>query len=604
MSDNWSHEICDDIDDEPVERTLPPLSFGNQAAWDGLLVLMVALFHANGVYGVFVFDDFGAIVNNASIQDPWNWLQILFGATQATVVDRPVLNISLAINRAWGGTDPFGYHVVNILIHAINAVLVARLARVLFTAEGAPHWLRDRAVMWGAFAGGLWSLHPLTTAAVVYVVQRAEMLMALFFLMALLSLERSTRSPRSALWRAGSIAAFLLCLATKEVAVAFPPLALAFDRWFLARDWRAVCKRRGGYHMGTFCLAFLYAVRTLFFSSGRDRTAGLETPVTAGEYLTTQFVVVTDYLWLVLCPVGQAFDWGLVTITDPWRYGPRLAILLGLAGLTVRGTLRRQRWAFAGWWFFFVLGPTSSVIPLATQVAAEHRMYLALAAPVLLAVVGLKLLAARWSSRGVIAVACVVLVVLGALTIRRNALFASPLALWVDCATHRPENPRAYNNVVGLLRNEKRYEEALVWANRALEIPSVKATTSRRLNSSRAYPSWLTDRGWLYWQLGRTEQALADFDAALTADPRLSIARLNRILLLMELNRFEDAIVDCDALIAERQRLPEALGLRGEASLRLGRLAEAEAAAQALESLTGALPEDFRRKLEAARAQR
>lgn len=604
MSDNWSREIHDDIDDEPVERPHPPVSFWSRAVSDVLLVLLVAAIHANGVYGSFVFDDFGAIVDNASIRDPYDWFQILFGATHATVVDRPVLNASLAINRAWGGTDPFGFHVVNILIHAINAVLVARVTRVLFTAEGVPEWLRDRAELWGALAGALWGLHPLTTAAVVYVVQRAEMLMALFFLASLLLLERSTRSPHSTLWRGGSIAAFVLCLATKEVAVAFPPLALAFDRWFLARDWRAVWKRRGVYHAVTFGLAFLYGVRTLLFSSGRDRTAGLETPVSPVDYLTTQFVVVTEYLWLVLFPVGQAFDWGLVPITDPRRYGPRLAILLALAGLTVWGTLRRRRWAFAGWWLFVVLGPTSSVIPLATQVSAEHRMYLALGAPVVLGVVGLKWMAARRSPRGAIGVACLALVLLGGLTIQRNRLYASPLALWIDCANHRPENPRAINNVVIHLRNDKRYEEALVWANRALEIPSVKATTSGRLNSSRAYPTWLNDRGWLYWQLGRTELAIADFDAALAADPKLIHARLNRIILRLEQNRPEDALVDCDTLIAARLVLPEALELRGEACLRLGRLADAEAVARTLESLKRPLSEDFRRKLEAARAPR
>jgi protein O-mannosyl-transferase len=604
MSNKWSHEIRDDIDDEPVERPQPPLSPWRQAAWDAMLVLLVGVIHANGVYGAFVFDDLGAIVNNASIRDPYDWLQILFGATFTTVVDRPVLNASLAINYAWGGTDPFGYHVVNILIHAINAVLVARLARVLFTAEGSPDWLRDRAEPWGAFAGALWGLHPLTTAAVVYVVQRAEMLMALFFLTALLLLERSTRSSRSALWRGASIAAFVMCLATKEVAVAFPPLALAFDRWFLARDWRAVWKRRGGYHMGTFCLAFLYAVRTLFFSNGREGTAGIDAPMPAGEYLTTQFVAVTDYLWLTVCPVGQAADWGLETITDPLHWGPRLAILLALARYTAWGTWRRQRWAFAGWWFFFVLGPTSSVIPVATQVAAEHRMYLALVAPVVLAVVGLRLAAARWSARLVIGGACVALTILGVLTIQRNALYASPLALWIDCANHRPENPRAITCVVVELRNNRRYEEALVWTEKALAIPSVKATTSRRLSSSLAYPVWLNERGWLYWQLGRTELALADFGAALAADPKYTHPLYNRAQLLLELNRPADAIVDCDALILLRYRLRQVLGLRGEASLRLGRLADAEAAARALASLKLPLPEEFRRKLEEARASR
>jgi hypothetical protein len=592
----------DDPDDTPVERPFAPSTTWTDFARDAFLAIFVAAIHANGVWGVFVFDDRGAIVDNASIRDLSDWVSIFFGATQATVVDRPLLNLSLAINRAWGGADPFGYHVVNILIHAINAVLVARLARFLFSAEASPDWLRSGAGVWGTLTGALWGVHPLGTGAVVYVVQRAESIMALFFLTALLLLGRSTRSPRPSNWRRAALVAFVMSLATKEVAVAFAPLAVAFDRFFLAKDWRGLWRRRGRLHVATFVIVFLYAVRTLFFSGGRAGTAGLGTGVPVGEYFVSQFVFVTDYLRLALVPVGQAFDWGMVTITDPRRWGPRLAILLALAAATVWGTLRGQRWAFAGWWFFGLLGPTSSIIPLATQVAAEHRMYLPLAGVVCLVVVGLRFLVARRWPGVAIGLACCAIVLLGGLTVRRNSLYAAPLELWMDAAHNRPENPRAISNVVLHLRQANRQEEALVWVNKALEIPSVKATAATGLNRSTAYTTWLNDRGVIQWNLGRVDQALADFDAVVAANPDLPEARLNRAELLLELSRPEAALADCDALISRRQHLSKAFELGGRACLKLNRLEGAEKAAQAIEGLGKPLPADFARELREARA--
>ncbi len=121
-------------------------------------------------------------------------------------------------------------------------------------------------------------------------------------------------------------------------------------------------------------------------------------------------------------------------------------------------------------------------------------MYLPLVGVVGLVVVGLRYLVARRWPGVAIGLVCLAIVLLGGLTVRRNALYAAPLELWLDAAHNRPENPRAISNVVLHLRQANRQEEALTWVNKALEIPSVRATAATGLNRSTAYTTWLNDR--------------------------------------------------------------------------------------------------------------
>ena len=213
------------------------------------LVAFVVLAHGNGVTGTFQFDDVGAIVDNPTIRDLSDLRTVLLAPTFATVVNRPLLNLSLALNYLVSGVEPWSYRVVNILIHAVNALMVAFLVRVVLSSSEMPPLLKREAEMWSTLGAALWAAHPLTTAAVAYVIQRAEALMSLFFLAGLCALSRGafagaeakTRETelnrgwiRAAGWMVLSFGCFLSGLATKEVAVMFAPIALLFDRWFLA----------------------------------------------------------------------------------------------------------------------------------------------------------------------------------------------------------------------------------------------------------------------------------------------------------------------------------------------------------------------------------
>jgi protein O-mannosyl-transferase len=594
---------------------------------DLALVLLVLCVHGNGVNGKLIFDDVGSIVDNPSIRDLADLPTVLLGGTFTTVVNRPVLNFSLAVNYAFGQTSPWGYHVFNIGLHALNALLVARLAQVMLAATARGPVER---VAWPALAASLWAVHPLTTAAVVYVVQRAEALMSLFYLAGLLALVGSVRAgqqvqaeldadpdsdpdrSREVRWWSLVVVCFCLGLATKEVAITFPVVAMVFDRTYLAASWSELFWRRGrGYATLLFSSA-VYAAFVLFFSNGRDGTAGLSVRVSPLDYLMTQIVVVSDYLWYSFWPVCVPFDWGLVLITNPAEWGPRLALLLPLLLLALGGAAGGARWAFPGAWLFLILAPTSTFVPIATQVGAPQRMYLPLVG-LMIGVCGLASVARfpRWANSArsagtlwwsTVVVAGLLVVALGVLTAQRNALFVSSIAVWKENARCRPLNPRSYHNVMGLLREEGHLEEALEWATRALEIPSVRATDRVFINVSVAYPAWLSERGVLYYRLNKLDLALRDFDAAIERNPNYDLARINRADLLLDLGRPEEAIAECDRIIARRFRLETAISLRGLGCLQAGRLDDAEHCLRLLDQFDMRPTPRFRKELDQARA--
>jgi protein O-mannosyl-transferase len=566
------------------------------------LVGFVVLVHANGLTGRFHFDDTGAILDNPTIRNLFDLPTVLFAPTFATVVNRPLLNLSLAMNYAISGTDPWSYRVVNILIHAFNALLVAWLAHIILSSAAMPDLLKREAAWWSTLGAALWAAHPLTTAAVAYVVQRAEALMSLFFLAGLWALTRGACSQaerdqepgrgafQGVVWLAGSVACYLLALATKEVAVMFAPIALLYDRWFLAPNWSMLLAQRGRLHAMLWGTAGLYTVAMLSFTNGRDNTAGFGGDVSPVEYLTTQFVVVCDYLRLTLVPVGQSLDWGMVLITDPAEWVPSLLVLLVLLVPTIGGVLRGARWAFPGAWFFGILAPTSTIVPLITQVAAEQRVYLPLVGLVVGLVVYLRLgLAATGLKSPRPAVVLTLIAIAGCTlqTVRRNALYADPIALWSDAVQNRPGNPRAYSNLMVHLAERGRLEEALELANRALEIPTVKSRRYGPPTQGLAYPQWYNDRGVLHGQMSHRDLALADFNAAVAADPEFPEARANRANCLVDLGRAAEAFPDL-AFLLERGLLEErALSIQAWAYLKLGRLEESVESAKALEAAGG-----------------
>lgn len=469
-----------------------------------LLIVMAGLwaFH-NSLHGPFIFDDLPSIVQNRHLHHLWPVDVAMTAPPGTTVTGRPVVCLTLAVNYALGGLNVWGYHAFNLAVHLMTALLLFEILRRTFESERLPGRFGGDAVWMAAAIALVWEVHPLQTESVTYVVQRTELLMGLFLLATLYCVIRSTGSANASVWELVAIVSCGLGMGSKEVMVVAPLIVLLYDRVFLAPSFRELWRRRAGMYIG-LAATWLLLVGLVVLTTREMSGLGME-EITPWDYLKTEAGVLVHYLRLCFWPhplLIDYFDW---PIASSWKDSvvPGV-VVLGLLGATI-GAFRRRPWVgFCGAWFFLILAPTSSVMPSLGEVAAERRMYLPLAAVAAL-VIGSGwralegLLDDKRDNRSVRRLGSVILVgvvlTLSWLSIRRNEVYRSDVAIWSDVVAQHPHNTRALSNLGTVLVAHSRMDEALARYNEAVQLDPANSDAQ--------------------FNLGLTLAGRNDFDAAL-----------------------------------------------------------------------------------------
>ena len=550
-----------------------------------MIVLAGLAAYHNSFSGPFVFDDPAAILENPTIRRLWSMADVLSPPIWQTVGARPVANLSLAINYAFGGTEVWGYHAMNLAIHLLTGLALFGVVRRTLALRVASDdsALQTEAAWLGGTVALLWTVHPLQTEAVTYTIQRTESLMGLFYLLTLYCFLRGVESsladggaqgasplqtggsrsggpnPQTTRWRwfGLSIGACLLGMGSKEVMVSAPVMVLLFDRTFVAGTLREAWHQREKFYLGLAATWLPLAYLVASAGGNRGGTTGTGSGVTLGAYALTQFPAVVDYLWLSVWPHPLVFDYGVEWVKDALDAVPAALVVIAL----VAGTLvALKRWpviGFAGAWFFSILAPTS-LVPGARQTMAEHRMYLALAAVVSLLVLGLY----SWAGRRSLAVWLAAAVGLGWLTVERNRDYRTELAIWSDTVAKRPGNPWAQCNLGMALYEDGRAAAALPYFEKSIKIDPAEAGAQNDLGLALA-------------QLGRLPEAVTAYETALRLRPNFAEAHNNLGLALSDLNRPAEALPHLERAVRLKPQLDAAHFNLGIALLHLGRPDEA-----------------------------
>lgn len=475
-----------------ARRSRPGLSWLLPAAAAALACSV----YVNALHNPFVYDDRDTVVANPSLVDPSNVRFVLVYSPF-----RPVVNVSYAIDRALWGDEPFGFHLTNVLLHAAAVVLLYLwLVRLLADAGLTRH------VETAAFAGAsLFAVHPLQSEAVGYISGRSELMCAVWFLAALVAARGAILSRSSRLAVVAS-AFGVAALASKEVALSLPVVFLAYD-WLLRPGEEAARARR------------LWTVAAPVFAvlaaAGLYRLTALS-PSAAGTpllNLLTQAIVVWRYVGLLVWPHGQSIMHAVHRVTsvaDPLAVLAAAALVL-VAALAWRVRRSRPLAAFGIFWFLIVLAPSSSVVVL-REGMAEHRVYLA-SAGVFIAIAGL---AGEWMQRLAARDRIVpltrklafgaALAALFALTVLRNQVWASPVALWTEAAVHAEGMWEPHYALADSLREAGDCARAIPEYTKVVEL----APTSRDAH---------TNLGICLAQAGQIEAAERAFRRTLEIDP-------------------------------------------------------------------------------------
>lgn len=557
--------------------------------WFHLLVIagVVVLLYAGTFYYPFTFDDIPTISENDAVRNPARFLKL-----RNLFKPRNLVYLTLALTYRFWQLDVFWYHAGNTLIHLLAAWTAYFLALALLRL--LPGGRIDSPRTAALFTALVFAAHPLQTQAVTYIIQRMASMAALFFMLSVLLYvtARSLMSQRHAADGAAAVRGrgtimllFLLSAVSgimavmcKENAAGLPGVILLIEFVLFDRSWRT-WKKKSLWLGGACCVLLIVLLgMTGVFRKPMDdgflheiaSVTRLGSGVSRSNYLCTQFSVIVIYLRLLILPAGQCVDWMYPFKTGFFDELTPLAFLFlaALAGGALRALRKNPLITLAAGWFFITLAVESSVIPI-TDALVEHRLYLPLFGfALLLPWLVFRLLPTRRrlagsTRRWAAGVTCIILVAaLGTATCVRNRTWRSQEILWRGMIAQRPHNYRAFNNLGRTLALQGRFEEAVNYIDRSLELDPT-------------YAEALNNRGFVSLATGDIDAALDFTTRALQASPSFGKARQMMGNILMAQERYEEALHQYRQALPTSRNKHLVLNNKGQALAALGRLDKA-----------------------------
>jgi lipoprotein NlpI len=494
--------------------------------------------------GVFLFDDYEYVVGNPIIQR---------FANLNSSDPRQIGYISFALNYAIDGENPFGYHLVNVVIHIITALLVFFFVEIILKiltreVEGSKKWHSATAF----FAGFIFLVHPVQTQAVSYVTQRFTSLCTLFYLlgvvlylMARLRLEKTQVTFGAYMLYGLSVVSTLLAMKTKEIAFTIP-FVLAIFELLIFRN--SIYSKRRFIYLIPFVASLIIIPLSLFgpewglIKSGegiaevvrRDKLYDLyeRSPY---YYFLTQLRVIVTYIGLLILPINQKAVYDFRISYSLFEPTVLLSLLLHLAVLgsaiylwikgrnaTTEDAAEYKFMSIGIIWFFITVSVESSVIPI-KDIIFEHRVYLPsvgfIPAISILLMRGIRKFSVKGSDP--IKVASLTLAIalpLSIATYVRNDVWTSELKFWDDVVKKSPNKAIGYNNRGNAYGKLGMYEHALRDIDKTIAYFPKSQKERMKWESADFTPTNMAktymNRGQIYLALGYIDKANADFNRA------------------------------------------------------------------------------------------
>ncbi|HVZ19462.1 MAG TPA: tetratricopeptide repeat protein [Vicinamibacterales bacterium] len=542
----------------------------------------------------FILDDVTAITSNPSIRTLSPISVPLDPPSETPVAGRPIVNLTLAANYAYGDLDPRGYHVVNLAIHLLAALALLGIVRRTLLLPGLAFPAATADVLaW--VAALVWMLHPLNSEVVDYVTERSESLMGLFYLLALycairawatVEVQPSLRGKRRAStsppvsgpaprWEIAAVACCAAGMLCKESMVTAPVAVMLYDRIFRFDSFASAVRSRARLYAA---LALCWVVPVLVLVSGVRSTAGFATGVSPATYFLNQLRLIPHYLLLTVWPRALVVDYGLpqaLSVHDVLVPALVLAVFVVAAVVCF---VRAPRLGFGLLFFFLTLGPTSSIVPIATEVGAERRMYLPLAGLVASVVVAAYLLLRRAPRAVRIAVPCVVCVLAAAGTYARNREYTDPLVIARTAATRWPSGRSHFFYGTELIAAGHRDEGIAEFRRSAVDYPGGHFALGGELIGE-----------------GRLDEGLAELREYIRLDPKNTAVAPARVLMgrvLQSRGQLDAAAEQFTTALAHDPRNVRALVSLGDVRLQQGRSTDAIDAYQRAQKIDPAFDGD------------
>jgi len=482
----------------------------------------------------------------------------------------PMTWLTLGLDRFLWGTGPMGFHATNIVLHGVNTALVTILAFLLIAAaenivhrEGLENGLSDRGMMTAAAVTGiLFGFHPIHVESVAWVSERKDVLCAFFFLTGIATYlkyveDQCADITEISLFRRRSfrlyiltLVFFVLGLLSKPMAVTFPVVLLLLDWYPLDRLKYERISELMREKLPFFALSIAFSVVTIVAQKSMGDVIPLsELSLSRRLFNGTRAFVL--YLYKMLVPINLSpfysyhKDVSLLSVNY-------IIPLLAAAGLAVSCVVlvmsrKGRSWTAAWSYYLITLLPVLGFVQVGNQSMADRYTYLPSFGPFLLAGLGLALVFERKkaSAEGSSSDRYKTLIIMGFLvlslsylTVRQTGVWKDSFTLWDYVIDKDPDSAgKVYNNRGIIYLEQNRPEEALRDFNKALA-------------SSPFIMKWYCNRASAYRLLGRYDKALADLTTVVTKVPNNITGYVYRGNTYLLMGQYDEAISDFSKAIA------------------------------------------------------
>ena len=532
-----------------------------------LISCLGIIIYSNTYHGSFHFDDNVFIINNVvirNIQDLHNiW---------AYFPCRFVTFLSFAVNYHCHQLHVAGYHLFNIAVHLVSAILVWWLTLLTLSTPAfeensakskqlgllkaspvgeAGHKIPQSGNFMALFAGLIFVSHPVQTESVTFIWQRAASMATMFYLASLCFYIQSRLMRDSIFYYIGALITMMMAMFTKEISITLPLMILIYEVMFL-KDKRSLNWRR----LSPFLLClFIIPLITLLTHSARvphiQGSPQLPEGTSPVQYMLTQLRVMVTYIRLVFIPLNQNFDYDY-PISKSILEAPTLFSFLFLIVIlySARRLYPRHRLiSFSIFWFFLNLLPESAPFPV-KDVIFEHRVYLSLVGYSLFLAGSMYYLLGQKHFKTMVVILLMTVTCYAILTYQRNKVWQDDISLWDDVSQKSPHKVRSYCNLGLDYAKQGNLFQAIGNFNKALEIDP---------KSTLAY----YNRGLCYDKQGKLIQAISDFTKVIVLKPDYAPAYYNRGFCYDKQGDYARAVFDYSKAIEIDSTYADAYNNRG-----------------------------------------
>jgi protein O-mannosyl-transferase len=526
--------------------------------------------------GFVDWDDYENFISNPNYRGlGWTELRWMF-TTFRLGHYQPLSWITLALDYIIWGTDPFGFHLTNLILHSINALLfyfvAVRLLSLWNPALPAP------AVKIAAgFSALFFAIHPLRVESVAWASERRDVQSGLFFFLTLLCYLKAAAEEKknSSRWLGLALVAYSLSLLSKAVGMTLPVVLLLLDFYPLKRlsggpgSWFGPESRRVWLEKIPFFILGV-AAGAIALAAQRDFGA-LKTfeQWSAASRVSQALFGLVFYLWKTLIPFKLSPLYPLPQDFNPWDSTVLLSAAIVVA-LSAALLAARDVWpaALASWIFYILLlAPVLGFAQSGAQFVADRYSYLACSGWAVLAGAVLLRWRRAWTKatierRLIIGTAAMILVVLAILTWKQTQVWHDSEKLWRHVLSVVPESELAHANLAAVLLERNEFEEALAHDREAVRLRPASADAHFNL-------------GVVLAAIGSADEAMEHYREALRLNPRRAETHFNMAAVLFSAGKLDEAMAHYREALRINPDYVEAHYNLGGALLATGRIDEA-----------------------------